>query len=104
MTTKAEDFIKSRHENSEKHEKCQGKEDRGKRRGRRKQRRRRRVQEREGGEKERRQKIHKTKAVVDDSKSCEYKLCFFFHLICTHSVGITQKNICRLRITHSQRH
>lgn len=49
--------------------------------------------------KKRRQKIHKTKAVVDDSKHCEYKLIMIlFHLIFTHSVGSAHSVICRCRI------
>lgn len=58
----------------------QGKKDRD--RGRRRKRRRRWEKGRRG---KRRQKIHKTKAVVDDRKSCEYKfIMLLFHLKIFH--------------------
>lgn len=60
-----------------------GKEDKGRRRRRRKRERR----EKEGREK-RRQKIHETKAAVDDSKSCEYEfILFLFTLILAKYAG-----------------
>lgn len=44
-----------------------------------------REKEREGGEKTEDKRFIKTKAVVDDSKSCEYELIILlFHLILTH--------------------
>lgn len=65
---------------------------------------RRKEEEEEQGEgegrrrKSRRQKIHKTKAVVDDSKSCEYKLIMLLlHMNLTHSVGHIQRNLCRCK-------
>lgn len=64
-------FNQIRAEKNEKQE--NGKEDKGRRRRRRK---RERKGKKEGREK-RRQKIHEAKAVVDDSKSCEYKFILF---------------------------
>lgn len=57
--------------------------------------------ERERGEKEgrekRRQKIHETKAVVDDSKSCEYKFILFLFAL------IFIRYVTGCRIIHPQR-
>lgn len=69
------------------------------RKDRRGRRRRSRDEEREGGE--RTQKNHKTKAVLDDGKDCEYDLILFlFHLILTHSAG---KIHHRCATAHDQR-